>query len=122
MKKFMVLAVLLVVWLAIVPASASAGGPITWQYRLSVYTRTVKEIGGLVYEPGKPLPLHYSTVAQSLRRQGYSRQSWSAVGNGGIIYHHFVKVIRIPMAPVLLMAPTMFLQQVNPLYYPARTG
>ena len=122
MKKFMVLAVLLVVWLAITPTTASAGGPVTWQYKLNVYTQTIKEIGGWVYEPGKPHPLHYSTVSQSLKRQGYYQQSWSSVGGSKVIYHYFVRMARIPVAPVILMAPTMFLQQVNPLYFPARTG
>ena len=119
MKKLSILTVLLVVWLC-VPTQASADGP--WQYQINVYTQTVKEIAGWVYEPGKPYPLHYSTVSQSLRQQGYHRQWWSAVGNGGIIYHHFVRMARVPIAPVFLMAPAMFLQQVNPLYYPARTG
>lgn len=124
MKKYSLLAMLsvfLLVWLNF-PTVASAQGRTGWQYQINVHTRTVKELGGLVYEPGKPYPLHYSTVAQSLRRQGYHRQSWSAVGNGHIIYHHFVRIARVPVAPIILMTPTMFLQRVNPLYYPARTG
>ena len=115
------LTVLLVVWLRL-PTPALAGGPAAWQWKWQAYQQTVKEIGGVVYEPGKPYPLHFSVISQQLRQQGYHEQSWSLVGGSNIIYHHFVRMARVPVAPIILMAPTMFLQQTNPLYFPARTG
>jgi len=119
MKKFMGLTVLLVVWLAIVPASASADGPV-WQW--AARQQRIKEIGGWVYRLGSSYPQRFSSVKQQLQQQGYYEQSWSTVGGSNIAYHLFVRMARVPVAPIIMIAPMMFLQQTNPLYFPPRTG
>lgn len=112
---------LLVAWLSF-PATASAQGPMSWKWEWQIHQQVVKVINGVAYQRGEN-PMHYSAVAQQLRKQGYVESGWSSVGGTRVIYYYFTKTLalRAPIFPVILLAPTIYLRQNNPLFFETET-